>query len=81
MRFDFEGFDDIGCKFDSVGNLRNWWANETKKSFREKAQCLIDQYDGFTEPLTNLKLSGIATQNENIADNGEFSIPSVEQTV
>jgi Peptidase family M13 len=50
--------------------MRNWWANETKESFREKAQCLIDQYESFTEPLTNLKLSGKATQGENIADNG-----------
>lgn len=51
--------------------MRNWWENETKKAFREKAQCLIDQYGNFTEALTKLKLSGVATQGENIADNGE----------
>lgn len=64
------GFDDEGRRFDLNGNLLNWWAKTTEKAFLGKAQCIIDQYGNFTEPLTGLKLNGVTTQGENIADNG-----------
>ncbi|KAG4067966.1 hypothetical protein HA402_010652 [Bradysia odoriphaga] len=64
------GFDDQGSQYDSLGNLRNWWANETRAAYLEKAQCIIEQYGNYTEPQTNLPLNGINTQGENIADNG-----------
>ncbi|KAJ8983666.1 hypothetical protein NQ317_003453 [Molorchus minor] len=38
------GFDDQGRQFDKNGNLEDWWQEETKKAFVEKAQCIIDQY-------------------------------------
>lgn len=66
----FIGFDDEGSQFDSLGNLVEWWAEDTKEAYLEKAQCIIDQYDNFTEPNVDLKLNGINTQGENIADNG-----------
>ena len=54
----------------SVGNLENWWNPDTEAKFREKAQCIIRQYDDFVHPQVGLHLNGIMTQGENIADNG-----------
>ena len=53
-----------------TGNLENWWNPDTETMFREKAQCMIDQYGSFVHPQVGLKLNGINTQGENIADNG-----------
>jgi len=64
------GFDDQGSQFDLNGNLVDWWKAETKSRYLEKAKCVIDQYSNYTEPTTNLKLNGVNTQGENIADNG-----------
>lgn len=52
------------------GNLVDWWEEDTKIAYLEKARCIIEQYGNFTEPNVNLKLNGINTQGENIADNG-----------
>ncbi|KAG5671202.1 hypothetical protein PVAND_001411 [Polypedilum vanderplanki] len=64
------GFDDRGRQFDTDGNLIDWWEEETKQAYLEKANCIIEQYANFTEPVTGLNLNGIKTQGENIADNG-----------
>jgi neprilysin len=66
----FEGFDDEGSQFDSNGNLVDWWEQDTKKAYLEKARCIIEQYANYTEPTVGLELNGINTQGENIADNG-----------
>jgi neprilysin len=66
----FLGFDDQGRQFDSDGNLVDWWEQDTKKAYLEKARCIIEQYGNFTEPNVGLNLNGINTQGENIADNG-----------
>ena len=65
------GFDDQGSRYDDVGNLANWWDDATRGKFDDRAQCIINQYGGYTEPLTNLPLNGVNTQGENIADNGK----------
>jgi predicted metalloendopeptidase len=64
------GFDDQGRQFDENGNLFEWWAPDTKTKYLERARCVIEQYGNFTDLLTGLKLNGINTQGENIADNG-----------
>lgn len=64
------GFDDQGSQYDGDGNLQNWWQAETRTKYLERAQCIINQYGNYTEPLSGLKLNGVNTQGENIADNG-----------
>ncbi|KJH41117.1 peptidase family M13 [Dictyocaulus viviparus] len=64
------GFDDQGRQFDAVGNLREWWNDETKIKFEKRAQCIINQYGKIEVPEAGLKLKGKLTQGENIADNG-----------
>uniref|UniRef100_A0A4D5R9A5 Neprilysin n=1 Tax=Scolopendra viridis TaxID=118503 RepID=A0A4D5R9A5_SCOVI len=64
------GFDDQGRQFDLEGNLIGWWEEATDTQFRQKAQCLIEQYGNFTVPENGMKVNGINTQGENIADNG-----------
>ncbi|KAL1116405.1 hypothetical protein AAG570_004879 [Ranatra chinensis] len=64
------GFDDQGRQFDKNGNLVDWWAPETKSKYLDKASCIIYQYGNYTDSQVNMKLNGINTQGENIADNG-----------
>ena len=52
------------------GILQDWWAPETNQKFKERAQCIINQYGNFSAKQVNLNLNGINTQGENIADNG-----------
>ncbi|XP_055627429.1 neprilysin-1-like [Toxorhynchites rutilus septentrionalis] len=64
------GFDDKGRQFDKDGNMMQWWNNATIRSFRERAQCIIDQYSRYKINEVNLYMNGRMTQGENIADNG-----------
>ncbi|KAA0187340.1 hypothetical protein HAZT_HAZT010876, partial [Hyalella azteca] len=64
------GFDDVGRQFDYKGDLKEWWEPETKAKFIEKSKCIIHQYGNYTAPEVGLKLNGVNTQGENIADNG-----------
>ncbi|XP_078665100.1 neprilysin-like [Branchiostoma floridae x Branchiostoma belcheri] len=67
------GFDDSGRQFDKNGNLEQWWNQDITDSFKEKAQCMIDQYSNYVDPETGdlkLNVSGRLTAGENIADNG-----------
>ncbi|CAG2181324.1 unnamed protein product, partial [Oppiella nova] len=38
------GFDVRGVKFDSNGNLKNWFTEEAKEKFDEKSNCFVKQY-------------------------------------
>ncbi|XP_023951976.2 neprilysin-4 [Bicyclus anynana] len=64
------GFDDKGRLFDCEGNLHRWWSDRAIEVFHQRAQCLIDQYGRYVVPEVNMKLDGVNTQGENIADNG-----------
>ena len=61
---------NAGRQFDKHGNLKQWWNNRTIAAFREAAQCIVDQYSGYTMQEINLNINGRMTQGENIADNG-----------
>jgi len=67
------GFDDQGRKYDAQGNLTDWWTPEDGKRFEERAQCIADEYSGFTavkDDKGEVKLNGKLTLGENTADNG-----------
>lgn len=64
------GFDDKGRQFDKDGNLKQWWNNATINRFRQRTQCIIDQYSSYVLEDINLNVNGKMTQGENIADNG-----------
>ncbi|XP_049523800.1 neprilysin-1-like isoform X2 [Dermacentor silvarum] len=64
------GFDDQGSQYDAEGALKQWWTNETRAKFNEKAQCFIYQYGNITDEEANMTLNGKNTVGENIADNG-----------
>jgi len=63
------GFDDQGAKFDPAGNLSNWWSDADLKAFKERAQCIIDQFNGF-EVDKGLNENGKLVVGESIADLG-----------
>ncbi|XP_074595255.1 neprilysin-2-like [Brevipalpus obovatus] len=64
------GFDDKGRQFDKEGNNVKWWLPETETRFRDKVQCIIEQYGNYSVDEIGEKLNGLNTQGENIADNG-----------
>ena len=59
-----------GRQFDHVGNINQWWDHESSEKFHNKAQCIIDQYNGYKVEEVGIYLNGLNTQGENIADNG-----------
>jgi len=63
------GFDDQGRQFDARGNLRNWWTARDAREFEERAQCLRDQYAGYTV-VDRIKINSKLTAGEDIADLG-----------
>ncbi|MFQ5878001.1 MAG: M13 family metallopeptidase [Acidobacteriota bacterium] len=67
------GFDDQGRQFDAAGNLHDWWTEEDDARFRERAECFVEQYAGYTA-VDELKLNGRLTLGENVADNGGLRI-------
>eukprot|EP00051_Salpingoeca_urceolata_P004939 m.69033 g.69033 ORF g.69033 m.69033 type:complete len:765 (+) comp13948_c0_seq3:113-2407(+) len=62
------GFDDMGRKYDKDGLLHNWWSQSSVANFKEKTQCIVDQYSAFT--VDGNHVNGKMTLGENIADNG-----------
>ena len=63
------GFDDQGRRYDGEGNLRDWWTAEDAAAFQKRANCIADEYSGFS-PVEGVKLNGKLTLGENAADNG-----------
>ena len=42
------GFDNTGRKFNKHGELKKqWWSNASLAAFKEKSQCMIDQYSKY----------------------------------
>ncbi|XP_064650696.1 neprilysin-1-like [Lineus longissimus] len=64
------GFDDLGRQFDGDGKLHHWWDQETIRHFKNKTQCMVEQYGNYRLDSVNMNVNGLLTQGENIADNG-----------
>lgn len=67
------GYDDQGRRYDENGNLRDWWSQEDRDNFLERAKAVIELYNSL-EILPGLKVNGELTLGENIADFGGISI-------
>jgi putative endopeptidase len=67
------GFDDEGAQFDAQGNLKSWWTPADEKAFKERTQCLVDEYDKFVA-VDDVHVRGKLTLGENTADNGGLRI-------
>ena len=63
------GFDDQGRQFDAKGNLRDWWTREDGAQFEQRAQCIVDQYAGYTI-VDDIKINSKLTEGEDVADLG-----------
>ena len=67
------GFDDKGRLYDAKGNLADWWTAEDASRFKERAQKLVEQFNGYYA-LPGVAINGQLTLGENIADLGGVSI-------
>jgi endothelin-converting enzyme/putative endopeptidase len=67
------GFDDEGRQFDAQGNLKDWWTAEDAKKFTERADCVVNEYNGFVA-VDDLHVNGRLTLGENLADLGGLRI-------
>ena len=61
------GFDDEGAQFDAQGRLNNWWTADDLKRFRERTDCVVNQFEGyFIEP--GIHHNGHLVLGESIGD-------------
>lgn len=61
------GFDDQGSQYDAQGRLRNWWTDEDRKLFLARAECVVNQFEGyFIEP--GIHHNGKLVLGESIGD-------------
>jgi putative endopeptidase len=67
------GFDDKGRQYDADGNLRDWWAPEDEKAFKERTDCEVQEYNDFTVSGGE-HVNGNLTLGEDTADNGGLRI-------
>ncbi|XP_069945097.1 endothelin-converting enzyme homolog [Cherax quadricarinatus] len=72
------GFDNNGRYRDWSGSLRHWWTNRTLERYTNRTSCFVDQYSAYDvahllahhdRPTTPMKINGVQTKGENIADN------------
>lgn len=59
-------FDDQGSKYDLDGNLTDWWSEEDRTNFEDRARGFVSYYN--TQSVGGLSVNGELTQGENIAD-------------
>ena len=63
------GFDDEGSRFNTEGNLVDWWTEADLNQFTALGTALADQYSAL-EPLPGIHVDGKFTLGENIGDLG-----------
>lgn len=66
------GFDDMGCKYDKNGMLKNWWTDEDLNNYNTMTEKIKIQYDKCI--INDKNVNGMLTLGENIADIGGVSI-------
>lgn len=59
-------FDTNGSKFDSKGNMKNWWTKKDYKEFNKRTNRIVKRFNGL-EFMGN-KVNGKLTLTENTAD-------------
>jgi putative endopeptidase len=67
------GFDDQGRHYDANGNITDWWTAADAAAFSKRAQCIVDEFDGFTV-APGVHEQGRLVQGEAIADLGGITI-------
>jgi putative endopeptidase len=67
------GFDDEGRQFNGDGNFNAWWTPTDEQKFKDRADCVVKQYDSFIA-VDDLHVNGKLTLGENIADIGGVRI-------
>jgi putative endopeptidase len=67
------GFDDQGARFDASGNLEDWWTESDYKSFRQRTDCVVKQFDAF-EAEPGLHLQGKLVVGESVPDLGGLTL-------
>ena len=50
-------FPYLGRQYNKDGDLEQWWAQNIIDNFKEKAQCIVDQYGTFLVPEANMTVS------------------------
>ena len=58
------GFDDQGRKYDSIGNMRDWWSTGDGEEYERRAAVMIEQAEKFE--VYGVKLKGKLTCGENM---------------
>ncbi len=76
------GFDDAGAQFDAKGNLREWWTPADQQAFKQRTECVANEYSGFEAAPAHgnapaVHLNGQLTLGENTADNGGLRLAYV----
>ena len=66
------GFDDQGCKYDTSGNLNNWWSESDYEKYKSKTMVLKNQFDNYV--IEGINVNGELTLGENLADLGGVTI-------
>jgi putative endopeptidase len=67
------GFDDQGAKYDSQGNLRNWFTPEDLKNFQARTDCVANEYSEFNV-APGININGKLVNGESVADLGGATI-------
>ncbi|HJW92518.1 MAG TPA: S46 family peptidase [Thermoanaerobaculia bacterium] len=67
------GFDDEGRRFDSRGNMTDWWTAEDGKKFDELASCVEEQFGAY-DVGNGVHMNGKLVLGESIADLGGLRI-------
>jgi endothelin-converting enzyme/putative endopeptidase len=62
-------FDDEGRQYDSSGNLKDWWSIADAQKFKERTQCIVNQYAQYVV-VDDIHINGRLTLGEDVADLG-----------